>query len=1063
MPTIALLTGRLQPMLQKNGHHNSMKGFEKGGVSLSKIVYLIFWLFAQGQVFGQAGQLDISRVQQMPNLPSPYIMRNWKSVAGSYDELVFSTASGQYLPLIHLKATGINYPALQPILLDTYVGSSGAGNQAEAINILPAIIGASLIGIDKSNQAGVNWVEKAKDFYNQANGQNVYLNSYLATSGTDWWYDLMPNVFFYQLYSQYPETSDFDTQFTTIADRWLAAVYAMGGSTTPWRIPQMNHRAWKLSTMTPNDTGVIEPESAGSIAWLLYQAYMETGEKKYLTGAQLSMDFLSNLNSNPGYELQLPYGAFMAARMNAELGTHYDIEKLVSWCFDRNPLRGWGVIAGTWNGSDVSGLVGEANDAGNDYAFAMNGFQHAAALVPLIKYDKRFAHDIAKWILNLANASRLYYAQYLPPASQDDYAWSAMHDPQSVIAYEALKENSDGKKLFGTGDAKREAWAQTNLGVYGSSHVGYLGAIVESTDVDGILKLDVNATDFFGQSTFPSFIFYNPHSDIRQVTLALGPQSYDIYNSISQTIVKTGVTGNIGIDAAPNEVMLLVYLPQGSVPEARDGKLYVGREVVDYHYGYDFEGRLRIKSLDVLDTLVEYNQQVLVFAEIENATEPAAYNWYVDGILVLTSSSETYTFSAPTTEGAHKIMLEVISGLKTAKDSIELTVVEVIPVPPVITGFETDKSWYVAGSEAFITCHAVNAHGGPVSFMWTLPSGSMIVQEDPSIHWDTPVTEGIYEISCAVTNSEGLNVSLSMNILVKKNNDGVTPPFAYFPLDGNVLDYSGNGHDAVLQGAQPTEDQRGEPGKAYVFSSGSDIIFLENDAGLNFRDQITVSFWVKANAIPQESFILSHGSWEERWKVSITPDKKLRWTVKTSLGTKDLDSSFPLQLNKYYHFAVVYSGYSLELYADGVLDTFAPNSGPIGVTDKSLTFGRKDESISNYFLRGSIDEVRLYDKALAPDEIEGLKSLWNITTDIEESVNDVAMYPNPSYGVVNFKGITDIRSVEVWDVTGRKIQATYTFIESESTLQLRVDASPGLNVIRIETKTSVLYQKIWLR
>ncbi len=356
--------------------------------------------------------------------------------------------------------------------------------------------------------------------------------------------------------------------------------------------------------------------------------------------------------------LQLPYGAFIAAKMNAELGTQYDIGKIVNWCFDRGPLRGWGVIAGKWNGSDVSGLIGEANDAGDDYAFAMNGFQQVAALVPLVKYDKRFARDIAKWTLNLANATRLYYSQFLPQMSQDDYAWSSAHDPQSVIAYEALKENIEGKKLYGTGDAKREGWAQTNLGIYGSSHVGYLGAIVESTDVEGILKLDVNKTDFFGQNTFPSFLIYNPYGDTRQVTLSLGLQLYDIYDAITESIIKTGVTGNTIIDAAANEVMLLVYLPQGSIPEARNGKLYVGSDIVDFHYGYNFDGKLRIKSLDVMDTLAAYNQQVSVFSEIENASEPVSYSWFVNGILSSVSTSKAYTFSAPAVEGTYMVLLE---------------------------------------------------------------------------------------------------------------------------------------------------------------------------------------------------------------------------------------------------------------------------------------------------------------------------------------------------------------------------------------------------------------------
>src|SRR5688572_3474133 len=135
--------------------------------------FFLLWIVSI-PAFGQVGQIDIDRVQLMPNLPSPYLMRDWKDVTVKYDEFIFSTTIfGQHLPLIHLKPNGINYPSLQPILLDTYVGSASSGSQAEAINIMPAIVGASLMGIDKSNQNGINWAIKAKDFFNSANGENV--------------------------------------------------------------------------------------------------------------------------------------------------------------------------------------------------------------------------------------------------------------------------------------------------------------------------------------------------------------------------------------------------------------------------------------------------------------------------------------------------------------------------------------------------------------------------------------------------------------------------------------------------------------------------------------------------------------------------------------------------------------------------------------------------------------------------------------------------------------------------------------------------------------------------
>ena len=84
-----------------------------------------------------------------------------------------------------------------------------------------------------------------------------------------------------------------------------------------------------------------------------------------------NLEFLNAYSGNPSYELQLPYGVYAAARINAEMGTRYNIEKMVNWCFNRGELRGWGTIVGKWGNYDCSGLVGEANDGGNDYAFAM--------------------------------------------------------------------------------------------------------------------------------------------------------------------------------------------------------------------------------------------------------------------------------------------------------------------------------------------------------------------------------------------------------------------------------------------------------------------------------------------------------------------------------------------------------------------------------------------------------------------------------------------------------------------------------------------------------------------
>ncbi len=1036
------------------------------------VVVLLIFIGLYNQARAQAGQIEITRVAQMPNMPSPYLMENWKKVAFKYDSFIYNlNATGQYLPVMHLKSSGVSYPSLQPILLDSYVGVNGAGSEAEAINIIPSVVGASLVGIDKSNQFGNNWVLKTKDFFNKANGQNVYLNGYSSVSGNDWWYDLMPNVFFYQLYSLYPSTPDFNTQFTTVADQWLSAVYAMGGSTTPWKVPQMNYRAFNLATMTPNSSSVAEPEGAGTIGWLLYHAYKQTGRKKYLDGAQMAISYLSGINFNPAYEIELPYGTLVAAKMNAELGTNYNIQKMINWSFDLSSERNWGTVVGTWGNNvtglnDVSGLVGEIDNPATGYAFTMNGFEQAAALVPLMKYDKRFARTVAKWVLNLANASRLFYSQNLPASHQDSYLWSSVNDPNHVIAYEALKQTGlNDSLLYATGDAIRTGGGQTNLGLYGSSHVGYLASLLQTTDISGILLLDVNKTDFFGQNSFPSYVVYNPYSSNQLVTLPLGSSTYDIYDAISQTIVKTSATGNSQISVPANQAMLLVYLPPNAPTTIANGKLMLGSKVVDYSYGYNFKGKLLIQSLASVDSLVEFNQQVPVYSSVRNNVGPVTYNWYVNGTLALSTSDSTFTWTVPQTAGAYQLLLRVTDGASTVSDSLQFSVVAHIPVPPVITSISQDSSFYYVDSIATIICHAHALDNSSLKYTWSVPSGLIIVQGDSILKWKAPQTDGLYSITVTVKNSDSLSASLSKPILVKKMTQFVGSPVAYYPMNGDAKDYSGNDHNATATGVQLTPDARGEPNQAYKFAGSSSLIDVPNATSLNFQNQITLSFWLELDAVPAESYVLSHGSYQERWKISVIPNSNLRWTVNTTSAITDLDSSFPLQLSKFYHFTVVYTGYSMELYVNGTLNSFIADSGIINIATDDITFGQETSSNFKYGLFGTLDEVRIYDKALGPNEIITLKSLWNSTpvTAIQQIPDQsITLYPNPSAGVINVGGISQLVSnVSFTDMTGRSLSPSSFTQDTDGLLKIYFKStSPGVFILKIETISGVIFRKL---
>ncbi len=1004
----------------------------------------------------QQGQLSISRIDLMPNLPAPLLIRDWNTVAVNYDSFVFDlTKSGQYLPLSRLGNQGeFNYEDNTPLFLDSYIGADDHLNQAEAINIMPAIIGASLAGIDKSNQNGMNWVAMTKDFFNLQNGQNVYLNGYSTTSGNDWWYDVMPNVYFYQLKSLYPAaTPEFDSQFITVADRWLYCVNQLGGSATPWTVPDMNYRAFNLSTGQPLTTGVPEPESAGSIAWLLYNAYLETGNRKYMEGAQQALDFLAGFTSNPSYELQLPYGTLAAARLNAVEGTNYPVQKLLDWCFDRGALREWGSIVGNWGGYDVSGLIGEANDGGNDYAFVMNGFQQAAALAPLPKYDKRYAKAIAKWILNISNASRLFYWNALPQANQDSYSWASVNDPDACIPHESMKQVWTGKSPFATGDVIGGGWAATNLSLYSGSSVGYLAAVAKTTNIPEILQIDLNKTDFYGENSFPSYLYYNPATTGKLVNVTLPAGTFAVYEAITESVLNSSVSGTFQLNIPAGEARLIRLFAAGIVPENQNGKLYAGEDILDYHYEYDFSENLRIKALSTDKNPVVINSTFTAFCEPGNVTpgDQVQFEWFINDVLIANQNLSQVTLSAPSVPGPFVLKCKISFNSQIAEDTLRLIAVEFIPVPPVVNGIQSETKFTVINESNTYTALVVPAPGEVLLYNWSATDGVLGQPSGNSISWQAPANPVAGTITVTVTNQDNLFTTVSTGTLTKDTSISVQTPLIWYPFDSDNLNAISGQFHATVTGATKTEDARGMPSLAYRFTSGQNIIYTENKPELNFGDAVSLSCWVKCEQLDSERFIISHGSWQQRYKLSITPEGLIRWTVKTSTGVSDLDGSTPIELNRYYHVTALYTGYSLELYVDGVLDTFKAFTGTIQPSTKPLTIGRMDNVETLYALKGSVDEVKLWDKEISIKQVENLKNQWATPAGIAENEIFASIYPNPAEDVIyiEFEGKSRAQKVSLLSYDGREI-INYQYIMQDSRLEIKIPESlSGMYLLRI--------------
>ncbi|MHA2295526.1 MAG: hypothetical protein ACXAEU_21495 [Candidatus Hodarchaeales archaeon] len=168
-----------------------------------------------------------------------------------------------------------------------------------------------------------------ENWFNRDNGQNLYLNNRHAGTGGSFWYELLPNVLFYQLSFYYPDTGDFQNELRVVADKWYDACVVMGGNKDPWTVPDFYYTAFNFDTMIPVYNGKWrEPDAAAAIAWIEYMAWLKWSNLKYLNAAECCLQYLNEISFNPLYEILLPYGAYTAARMNAELGRNYDLNDL---------------------------------------------------------------------------------------------------------------------------------------------------------------------------------------------------------------------------------------------------------------------------------------------------------------------------------------------------------------------------------------------------------------------------------------------------------------------------------------------------------------------------------------------------------------------------------------------------------------------------------------------------------------------------------------------------------------------------------------------------------------
>jgi Concanavalin A-like lectin/glucanases superfamily len=204
---------------------------------------------------------------------------------------------------------------------------------------------------------------------------------------------------------------------------------------------------------------------------------------------------------------------------------------------------------------------------------------------------------------------------------------------------------------------------------------------------------------------------------------------------------------------------------------------------------------------------------------------------------------------------------------------------------------------------------------------------------------------------------------------------------AYYPFNGNANDESGNGFNGNPGTAQLAPDRFGVPQAAYAFN-GSDSYITFAAPPLTAVDDISMFCWVKPTKLPQWGIAVKLGYSDGNLPCNgyalgvgstIAP-----YVGSNLLGESAciswLDGNYSfLSTNEWHQIGFIRTGGTNHYFVDGQLTASIATAQPSPPTHFTIgTHLGSDQN--NAIFTGSIDDVRLYNRALPTNEIAMLYS-----------------------------------------------------------------------------------------
>ncbi len=206
-----------------------------------------------------------------------------------------------------------------------------------------------------------------------------------------------------------------------------------------------------------------------------------------------------------------------------------------------------------------------------------------------------------------------------------------------------------------------------------------------------------------------------------------------------------------------------------------------------------------------------------------------------------------------------------------------------------------------------------------------------------------------------------------------------------YETSGQIKDLSGNGNHGTLSPIYPcncptlVDSFNKKQGKATEFDGVNDYIDAGNAASLDITGPITIELCLKPILLDTSPHIVTRGTVPTNgYYIQILYTGVIQFsTIRAGVERLTESGAGEIVLGNWQHIVATREGTVGKIYKNGIDVSFTQQSHLDPIPSNNILYIARYTSPVHY-LHGTIDELRIYNQTLSPDEISKIYQSYNL-------------------------------------------------------------------------------------